>query len=77
MIPTNGNVTVIGVQLYLEEPQAPWGMRHTIDVFLRSPTADMEENAIAVILSGTGADDYLSKPLDLTALFEIIERLGE
>jgi two-component system CheB/CheR fusion protein len=56
VIPANRDMTISGGQLRLEEPQAPRGMRHTIDVFLRSLAADMEENAIAVILSGTGTD---------------------
>lgn len=56
VIPANRDMTLSGGQLHLEEPQAPRGMRHTIDVFLRSLAADMEENAIAVILSGTGTD---------------------
>lgn len=56
VIPANRDMTVSGGQLHLEEPQAPRGMRHTIDVFLRSLAVDMEENAIAVILSGTGTD---------------------
>jgi two-component system CheB/CheR fusion protein len=56
VIPANRDMTVNGCQFHLEEPQAPRGMRHTIDVFLRSLAADMEENAIAVILSGTGTD---------------------
>lgn len=56
VIPANRDMTISGGQLRLEEPQAPRGMRHTIDVFLRSLASDMEENAIAVILSGTGTD---------------------
>ncbi|MGB3224067.1 MAG: chemotaxis protein CheB, partial [Desulforhopalus sp.] len=56
VIPSNRDMTISGGQLHLEEPQAPRGMRHTIDIFLRSLAADMEENAIAVILSGTGTD---------------------
>jgi two-component system CheB/CheR fusion protein len=56
VIPANRDMSISGGQLRLEEPQAPRGMRHTIDVFLRSLAADMEENAIAVILSGTGTD---------------------
>lgn len=56
IIPANRDLTMSGGQLHLEEPQAPRGMRHTIDVFLRSLAADMEENAVAVILSGTGTD---------------------
>lgn len=56
VIPANRDMTVSGQQLHLEEPQAPRGMRHTIDVFLRSLATEMEENAVAVILSGTGSD---------------------
>jgi two-component system CheB/CheR fusion protein len=56
VIPANRDMTLNGGQLHLEEPQAPRGMRHTIDIFFRSLAADMEENAIAVILSGTGTD---------------------
>jgi two-component system, chemotaxis family, CheB/CheR fusion protein len=56
VIPANRDMTLSGGELHLEEPVAPRGMRHTIDVFFRSLSADMEENAIAVILSGTGTD---------------------
>jgi two-component system CheB/CheR fusion protein len=56
VIPANRDMTISGGQLHLEEPQLPRGMRHTIDIFLRSLASDMEENAIAVILSGTGTD---------------------
>lgn len=56
VIPANRDMTINSGQLHLEEPQAPRGMRHTIDIFLRSLATDMGENAIAVILSGTGTD---------------------
>ena len=56
VIPANRDMSLSGGQLHLEEPQAPRGMRHTIDIFLRALAADMEGNAIAVILSGTGTD---------------------
>ena len=42
--------------LRLVEPLAPRGMRLPIDFFLRSLAADQKQNAVAIILSGTGSD---------------------
>jgi two-component system CheB/CheR fusion protein len=56
VIPTNRDMTISDGRLHLVEPLAPRGKRHTIDVLLHSLAADQGGNAIAVILSGTGAD---------------------
>ena len=42
--------------LRLKEPSEPRGMRLPIDFFLRSLAKDQQQNAVAVILSGTGSD---------------------
>jgi len=56
VIPANRDITLNEGQLHLEEPLSPRGMRHTIDIFLRSLAEDRVDHAIAVILSGTGTD---------------------
>ena len=42
--------------LHLSEPTDRRGTRLPIDTFLRSLATDLGQNAIAVILSGTGSD---------------------
>jgi two-component system CheB/CheR fusion protein len=58
MIPPKMNITIQGGKLHLKEIIG----RHLnlpIDIFLRSLAADQEDNAIGIILSGTGSDGTL------------------
>lgn len=56
VIPPNREMTVVKRTLRLKIPEAPRGHRTPIDLFLRSLALDLEENAIGIILSGTGTD---------------------
>lgn len=58
LIPPKMNMTIVGGKLYLKEIIG----RHLnlpIDIFFRSLAADQENNAIGIILSGTGTDGTL------------------
>lgn len=58
LIPPKMNMTIVGGKLYLKEIIG----RHLnlpIDIFFRSLAADQENNAIGIILSGTGSDGTL------------------
>ncbi|MGO4910584.1 chemotaxis protein CheB [Pseudorhodobacter sp. W20_MBD10_FR17] len=56
IIPPKQFLRIENSTLYLTEPTERRGMRMPIDYFLRSLALDKRENAIAVILSGTGGD---------------------
>lgn len=56
MIPPNRDMAIEHGMLYLFEPAAPRGQRLPIDFFLTSLAKDRRQQAIAVILSGMGAD---------------------
>jgi two-component system CheB/CheR fusion protein len=55
----NRDMFIVQGTLRLSEPSVPRGQRMPIDAFLRSLADDQEENAVGVILSGTGTDGTL------------------
>ena len=59
VIPPNRDMAILHDSLQLLEPSAPRGMRLPIDHFLRSVALDQRENAVCIILSGTGTDGTL------------------
>lgn len=59
VIPPNAYLSIRKRTLRLSPPTAPRSLRMAIDFFLRSLAADQHENAIGVILSGTGTDGTL------------------
>ncbi len=56
VIPPNRDLTIFHGVLHLTLPETPRGQRLPIDGFFRSLAEDQGENAIGVILSGTGTD---------------------
>ncbi len=56
VIPPNRTLKIQDGSLHLNKPVEPRGMRHPIDLFLRSLALDQAEHAVCVILSGTGTD---------------------
>lgn len=56
VIPNNKFITIRGDKIFLEEKGALKAPNNAIDVFLYSLAREKGENAIAVILSGTGTD---------------------
>ena len=56
VIPPNKYLEIEKGVLHLSEPTDRRGTRLPIDLFLRSLAKDLGQNAIAVILSGTGSD---------------------
>ncbi len=54
VIPPNRDMAILHGSLQLIEPLAPRGLRLPIDYFFRSLAQDQQENAICIILSGTG-----------------------
>ena len=56
---TNADLHIGGGRLSLAEPLMTRGFRQPIDHFFRSLAEDQGENAIGVILSGTGSDGTL------------------
>jgi PAS domain S-box-containing protein len=56
VIPPNNYLEIKNGVLHLTQPTDRRGTRMPIDLFLRSLARDLGENAIAVILSGTGSD---------------------
>jgi two-component system CheB/CheR fusion protein len=52
-------MALLGGALQLLAPSLPRGQRLPIDYFLRSLAVDQRENAIAIVLSGTGSDGSL------------------
>ncbi len=59
VIPPNCEMTIFHGTLQLSVPELPRGHRLPIDVFLRSLAEDQGEQAIGIILSGTGTDGTL------------------
>lgn len=59
IIPPNKDMSILRGRLYLHDPAAPRGWRTPIDFFLRHLAEDQGEQAVAVILSGMGADGTL------------------
>lgn len=59
IIPPNHDMAIHNGALYLLEPSAPRGQRLPIDFFFRSLAQDKSEQAICVVLSGTGSDGTL------------------
>ncbi|MDO8263937.1 MAG: chemotaxis protein CheB [Gallionella sp.] len=59
VIPPNRDMAIFHGMLQLSVPEQPRGQRMPIDAFLRSLADDQGENAIGVILSGTGTDGTL------------------
>lgn len=56
VIPPNRDMAIFHGALQLNVPEQPRGQRMPIDAFLRSLADDQGENAIGIILSGTGTD---------------------
>ena len=56
LIPPKKSLTLFHGKLLLKELEPTGGINLPIDTFLRSLAEEMEEKAIAVILSGTGSD---------------------
>ena len=59
VIPPNFDIALLNGVLHLLEPSAPRGQRLPIDFFFRSLANDQRENAIGIVLSGTGSDGTL------------------
>lgn len=59
IIPPNRDMEIFHGELQLSIPTVARGQRLPIDHFLRSLAEDQAENAIAIILSGTGSDGTL------------------
>jgi len=59
IIPPNRDMAIFRGTLQLSVPEKPRGQRMPIDAFLRSLAEDQGENAIGIILSGTGTDGTL------------------
>ena len=59
VIPPNRDLAIFHGKLQLSIPDEPRGQRMPIDAFLRSLAEDQQENAIGIILSGTGTDGTL------------------
>ncbi len=59
IIPPNRDMGILQRTLHLYEPVLSKGIRHPIDFFFRSLADDLKENAICIILSGTGTEGTL------------------
>jgi two-component system CheB/CheR fusion protein len=59
VIPPNRDMAIFHGTLQLSVPELPRGQRMPIDAFLRSLAEDQGEQAIGIILSGTGTDGTL------------------
>jgi two-component system CheB/CheR fusion protein len=59
IIPPNKDMAILQRRLHLYEPVVNKGIRHPIDFFFRSLADDLKENAICIILSGTGTEGTL------------------
>ena len=59
IIPPNRDMAILHKTLHLYEPVVSKGIRHPIDFFFRSLADDLKENAICIILSGTGTEGTL------------------
>ena len=56
VIPPDADLTIDNGSLHLGEPVEARGHRSPIDVFFRSLAEDRRENAVCIVLSGTGSD---------------------
>jgi two-component system CheB/CheR fusion protein len=56
IIPPHFDMALRDGALYLSEPVAPRGQRFTIDFFFHSLATEKREQAIAIVLSGSGSD---------------------
>jgi two-component system CheB/CheR fusion protein len=56
IIPPNRDMEIFHGELQLSVPTIAYGLRLPIDSFLRSLAEDQQENAVGIILSGTGSD---------------------
>lgn len=56
VIPPNATLTIEDGKLRVKPPEAPRGQRMPIDMLFRSLAEDREENAVSIMLSGTGSD---------------------
>jgi two-component system CheB/CheR fusion protein len=59
IIPPNRDMAIFHCRLQLSIPDEPHAQRLPIDQFLRSLAEDQGENAVGIILSGTGSDGTL------------------
>jgi two-component system CheB/CheR fusion protein len=59
VIPPNRDMAIFHGVLHLSVPTNPRGQRMPIDAFLRSLAEDQGEDAVGIILSGTGTDGTL------------------
>jgi two-component system CheB/CheR fusion protein len=59
VMPTHGTLTIDDCVLYLSRPPRTRGRRSPIDRFFRSLAEDQEDEAVAIVLSGTGTDGAL------------------
>ena len=59
VIPPDATMTISDGYLNVVKPAPPRHTRRPIDTFLQSLAADQGENAICIILSGTGSDGTL------------------
>jgi len=59
VIPPNSYLSIRQRTLRLTTPTAPRSLRMAVDFFLRSLAADQHENAVGIILAGTGTDGTL------------------
>jgi len=59
IIPPNTSLTIKDGILLLSKPIARRGLRLPVDTFLEALAVDQQENAIGIILSGTGSDGTL------------------
>ncbi|MDR3542736.1 MAG: chemotaxis protein CheB [Desulfosporosinus sp.] len=59
IIPPGKDMAFLNGALHLLDPSEPRGQRMPIDFFFRSLAQDQRENAICIVLSGTGSDGTL------------------
>ncbi|MGB3626526.1 MAG: chemotaxis protein CheB [Henriciella sp.] len=59
VIPPNKFVKLDGMRLELDDPIEERGIRLAIDYFFRSLSEQLENNAVGIVLSGTGTDGAL------------------
>ncbi len=59
IIPPSKDMALLHGKLHLMEPGTPRGLRLPIDFFFRSLAQDQREQAICIVLSGTGSDGTL------------------
>ena len=59
VIPPDATMTIVGGRLKIVKPAPPRSIRRPIDTFFQSLATDQGENAVCIILSGTGSDGTL------------------